>query len=100
MPATNLPLKLHARLDDLVARVRKVRVLRAVARGAFLLPIAALVCILADAYLGLPTFMRFGLLIAWFVLALREGWNLFRAATAKIDFEAVASAVEMEFPRL
>jgi hypothetical protein len=100
MPAASLPQKLHSRLDELAARVRKVRVLRAVARAAFLLPVAALVCILVDAYLGLPTVLRAGLLIGWIVLALREAWNLFHAFTAKVDLEAVASAVEMEFPRL
>jgi hypothetical protein len=100
MPAVSLPQKLHARLDELAGRIRKVRTLRAIARAAFVLPVAAIVCILADAYLGLPIIVRVGLLAGWVLLALREIWSLFRAATATVDFEAVASAVEMEFPRL
>lgn len=100
MPAASLPPKLHDRLDELAARVRKVRILRAIARGAFVLPVAALVLILVDAYMGLPAVVRMGLLIGWLMLVLREAWNIFRAATAKVDLEAVASAVEMEFPRL
>ncbi len=100
MPAASLPPKLHDRLEDLAARARKVRLLRAIARATFLLPVAALVCILADAYLSLPAFARVGLLLGWIVLALREAWHLVRATTAKVDMEAVASAVELEFPRL
>src|SRR5918993_1750466 len=100
MPAAKLPKKLHARLDFLAARVRKVRTLRAVGRAAFLLPVAALVAILADAYLGLPEWARLGLLAAWVILLLREVRNLVRARTAPVDLEAVASAVEEEFPRL
>src|SRR4051812_27219743 len=100
MPAAKLPKKLHARLDFLAARVRKLRVVRAASRAAFLLPITALVAILADAYLGLPTWARIGLLGGWVLLALREAWHLARAATAPVDLEAVASAVEEEFPRL
>src|SRR5687768_15389935 len=100
MPAAKLPKKLHARLDFLAARVRKVRTLRAVARAAFLLPVAALVAILADAYLGLPEWARLGLLAAWVVLLLREVRNLVRPRTPPVDLEAVPSAVEEEFPRL
>ena len=101
MPAAaNLPKKLHSRLDELAARVRKVRIIKATSRAAFLLPVAALVCILADAYLGLPTAIRVGLLVGWVVLALRQAWNIFRAATAPVDLESVASAIEQEFPRL
>lgn len=100
MPAANLPKKLHLRLDELAARVRKIRVMRALSRAAFLLPVAAVVCILADAYLGLPTAVRAGLLIGWVLLGLKQAWNLFRAFTAPVDLEAIASAVELEFPRL
>jgi hypothetical protein len=101
MPAAApLPPKLHSRLGELAARVRKLRILRAIAHATFLLPIAALICILADAYLGLPTAVRAGLLIGWLLLVVREAWRLFRAITAPIDLEAVASAVEQEFPRL
>src|SRR5689334_16232281 len=100
MPAAKLPKNLHARLDFLAARVRHVRRLRAVGRAAFVLPVAALVGILADAYLGLPESVRIGLLVAWVLLLLRELRNLVRAATAPVDLEAVASAVEEEFPRL
>jgi hypothetical protein len=100
MPAVKLPKKLHARLDFLAARVRKVRLLRAAGRAAFVLPIAALVGILADAYLGLPEGVRVGLLVVWLILLVRELWNVWRAATAPVDLEAVASAVELEFPRL
>ncbi len=100
MPAAKLPTKLHARLDELAARVRKLRVIHAVGRTAFLLPVAALGCILADAYVGLPTVVRGGLLIGWVLLAVREGWRLFQAITLPVDWEAIASAVEQEFPRL
>jgi hypothetical protein len=99
MPAT-LPPKLSARLDYLAARVRKVRLMRAAGRAALLLPLAALVGIVADAYLGLPAGVRIGLFVVWVVLALRELRNLVRAWTAPVDLEAVASAVEEEFPRL
>src|SRR5262249_32787292 len=91
---------LSAQLDLLAARVRKVRLLRAAGRAAFLLPLAALVGIVADAYLGLPAGVRIGLFVAWALLALRELINLMRARTAPVDLEAVASAVEEEFPRL
>lgn len=100
MPAAKLPKKLHARLDFLAARVRKVRTLRAIGRAAFVLPVAALIAILADAYLGLPQWARIGLFAGWVVLLLRELRNLVRARTVPIDLEAVASAVEEEFPRL
>jgi hypothetical protein len=100
MPAAKLPKKLEARLDLLAARVRKVRLARAVGRATFLLPITALVAILADAYLGLPQSARYVLLGIWGLVALKQAWNIFRAATASVDFEAVASAVEEEFPRL
>src|SRR5262249_971806 len=100
MPAAKLPKKLHARLDFLAARVRKVRLLRAAGRAAFTLPIAALVAVLADAYLGLPEGVRIGLLVVWVLLVLREVRDLLRAAAAPVDLEAVASAVEEEFPRL
>jgi hypothetical protein len=100
MPAAKLPKKLHARLDLLAARVRKVRLLRTAGRAAFTLPIAALVAVLADAYLSLPEGVRIGLLVAWVLLVLREVRNLFRAARAPVDLEAVASAIEEEFPRL
>jgi hypothetical protein len=100
MPAAALPKKLHARLDELAARVRKVRTIRAVGRASFLLPIAALICVLADTYLGLATPIRVGLLIGWGLLGLSLAWNLFRAMTARVDLEAIASAVEAEFPRL
>ena len=100
MPAAKLPKKLHARLDFLAARVRKVRFLRAVGRAAFLLPVAALVAILADAYLGLPGWLRIGLLAGWVFLLVRELRTSCPRRTAAVDLEAVASAVEEEFPRL
>jgi hypothetical protein len=100
MPAAKLPKKLHAQLDSLAARVRKVRILRAAGRAAFVLPIAALVCILADAYLGLPMVVRLCLAGGWVLLLLREAWNVVRALTAPVDLESVAFAVEEEFPRL
>src|SRR5439155_15203504 len=77
-----------------------VRLLRAAGRAAFLLPLAALVGIVADAYLALPAGVRIGLFVLWALLALRELRNLVRARTAPVDLEAVASAVEEEFPRL
>ncbi|HEX3149341.1 MAG TPA: hypothetical protein VHR66_14805 [Gemmataceae bacterium] len=100
MPAAKLPKKLHAQLDFLAARVRRLRVLRAAGRAAFLLPSTALVCILADAYLGLPMVVRLCLAGGWLLLLLREGWSIFRAMTAPVDLESVAFAVEEEFPRL
>ena len=100
MPAAKLPKKLHSRLDFLATRVRKLRQMRAVARAAFLLPVAALVAILVDAYLGLPGFVRAGLLAGWVLLALREVRHILRARTAPVDLESVASAVEEEYPRL
>ena len=100
MPVAKLPKKLHDQLDYLAARVRKLRVLRAAGRAAFLLPITALVCILADAYLGLPMIVRLCLVGGWVLLLLRMAWSVFRAATAPVDLESVAFAVEEEFPRL
>lgn len=100
MPASNLPKKLHARLDHLAARVRTARLYRAVARAAFVVPVAALVCILADAYLGLPIWIRMALFAGWAVLIVRSVFQTVRAVTAPVDFEAVAAAVETEFPRL
>src|SRR5262245_27514036 len=100
MPAAKLPKKLHARLDFLAARVRQARLYRAVARAAFLIPVAALVCVLADAYLGLPVWVRMGLLAGWVLLVVRAVFQIVRAATAPVDLEAVASTVEAEFPRL
>ncbi|HKB05314.1 MAG TPA: hypothetical protein VKD90_24030, partial [Gemmataceae bacterium] len=100
MPAAKLPKKLHSRLDDLAARVRKIRSLRALARAAFLVPAVALVCVLADAYLGLPGWLRGGLFVGWLVLGIRELRNVWRARRSEVDLEAIASAVEEEFPRL
>jgi hypothetical protein len=100
MPAAKLPKKLHARLDFLASRVRKARVLRAIARAAFLVPAVALVCILADAYLGLPVWVRLGLFAGWVLLVVRFVYQVLRAAAAPVDLEAVASAVEVEYPRL
>jgi hypothetical protein len=100
MPAAKLPKKLHARLDYLAARVRKARLLRATARAAFLVPAVALLCILADAYLGLPMWARLGLFAGWGLLLVRSAFQILRSATAPVDLEAVASAVEVEFPRL
>src|SRR5947209_5417486 len=100
MPAAKLPKKLEARLDYLAARVRKVRLLRAVGRAAFVLPITALVAILADAYLALPEAAGLVLLGVWGLIALKQVWNIVRATTARVDLEAIASAVEEEFPRL
>ena len=67
---------------------------------AFWLPVAALVAILADAYLGLPGWARVGLLAGWVLLGLRTIRNIVRARTAPVDLESVASAVEEEYPRL
>lgn len=100
MPAAKLPKKLHARLDYLADRVRKVRFLRAIGRATFLLPVVAFVGILLDAYLLLPTWMRLGMFAGWLLLAVREVRNLIRSRSAPVDLEAVASAVEEEFPRL
>src|SRR5258708_4012226 len=100
MPAAKLPKKLHARLDFLAARVRKVPPLRAAGPAPVVPPVAALLCLLPVAYLGLPEWGRIGMFIGWGVLVLREVWNIVRAATAAVDLEAVASAVEQEFPRL
>jgi hypothetical protein len=100
MPAAKLPKKLHSRLDDLAVRVRKLRFLRAVSRAAFLLPVAALVAILIDGYLGLPGWLRFALLAGWLLLLVREVRNILRARTSQVDLEAIASAVEEEYPRL
>src|SRR5688572_17863689 len=100
MPAAKLPKKLHARLDFLASRVRKARVLRACARAAFVIPAVALVCILVDAYLGLPVWARLGLFAGWALLVVRSVFQVLRAAAAPVDLEAVASAVEVEYPRL
>src|SRR5262245_35743345 len=100
MPAAKLPKKLHSRLDELAVRVRKLRFLRAVSRAVFLLPVVALVAILIDAYLGLPGWIRFALLVGWVVLLVREVRNILRARSSHVDLEAIASAVEVEYPRL
>src|SRR5215207_9758758 len=100
MPAVKLPKKLSARLGFLADRVRKIRTLRATARAAFIIPVAAFACVMADAYLDFPTAVRYALLGGWGVLVLHSLWLIRRARTAEVDLEAVASAVEEEFPRL
>ena len=100
MPAVKLPKKLSARLGFLAVRVRKIRTLRAVARAAFLIPVAAFACIMADAYLGFPGAVRYALLGGWLGLVFYSLWKIRRARIADVDMEGVASAVEEEFPRL
>ena len=68
--------------------------------ATFLLPMTALICVLADAYVGLPGWLRGGLSAGWVLLLIREVWAIRRARSAPVDLEAVASAVEEEFPRL
>ena len=99
MPAT-LPPQLHARLDDLAGRVRKLRTVRAMSRAALLIPAAAFVCVAADASFGLAAWARGLMFGGWLLLVAREVWNIRRARTATVDLEALASAVEAEFPRL
>ena len=79
MPAAKLPKNLPARLDFLAARVRKVRLLRGGQPGRLVFPVAALVGILADVYLGLPAGARIGLFAGWAVLLFRELRNVVRA---------------------
>ncbi|HVK13924.1 MAG TPA: hypothetical protein VM597_34600, partial [Gemmataceae bacterium] len=100
MPAVKLPKKLSARLGFLAVRVRKIRTLRAVARAGFVIPAAAFACIMADAYVGFPTAMRYGLFGGWLALVGYLMWTIRRARTAEVDLESIASAVEEQFPRL
>ena len=100
MSAVQLPKKLNGYLDDLAIRVRRIAVSSALARALFLLPAVALVLILADSYLSLPVWARTGLLGLWCLLVVREAMNILWALTVRIDPEAIARAIETEYPRM
>lgn len=98
--AAVLPRKLSASLDHLVARVRTLRTLRALTWAGFIVPGTAFVCIVADAYFGLPMFLRVALLLGWAALSVWQVRRVWKAISAPVNVEEVASAVEMQYPRL
>lgn len=100
MSAVKLPKKLHNRLEELGQRVRSIAVCRAISRAAFVVPVVALCAILLDGYLQLPAWVRMGMFAGWCLLLVREALNLYWTKTAVINPEAIAHAIESEYPRM
>ena len=101
MPVTPLPPALHARLDALAARVRRLRV----ARGACWLAVAGLLSaagiVLLDAALPLSVAVRCLLEVGWFALVVLLSWRLVvRPSVAEVPLEELARQIEGQFPGL
>ena len=102
MAARNsLPRKLRVRLAELGDRVHRLHVVRGVGRLVFVILAAALAAVVADSLIKFPGWMRGLLFLGWLGLG---AWEIRRFVTGPmskpLDAEALASAIEQEFPRL
>src|SRR5690349_3122988 len=100
MASVPLPDSIQVKLNDLGARVRRLRLIRGVSAVVLTFVGVAAFALIADASLELPPFARVTLFTLWVLATLGVVWFALLRRRAEPADVALAAVVEEQYPRL